>query len=182
MNKEAAKVVSREPRYYVELVGKALNILEVLRQSRNELRLTDVASAVHLDKSSTFRILYTLQKHGYVFRDTATKKYRVSLGYRKFRIGYAQFSSEEPFSQAVTQGFIEAAKKWQVELIVADNRLDAEQAVSNAAWLIQQKIDFVIEYQVHYRVAPLLAEMFKKAGVPAMAIDIPQPGCHLLWR
>lgn len=176
MKKEAAGIPSIEPRYYVELVGKALNVLEVLRRSRNDLRLTDVAGAVHLDKSSTFRILYTLQKHSYVFRDTGTKKYRISLGYRNFRIGYAQFSSEDSFSQAVTQGFIEAAKKWQVELILADNRLDAEQALSNAAWLIKQKVDFAIEYQVQYRVAPVLADMFKKAGIPTMAIDIPQPG------
>ena len=42
-------------------------------------------------------------------------------------------SSEDSFSQAVTGGFIEAAKRWHVELVVADNRLDAEQALSNAA-------------------------------------------------
>jgi ribose transport system substrate-binding protein len=164
------------PRYYVELVGKALNVLEVLRRGGSDLRLTDLAAAAHLDKSSAFRILYTLQTHGYVVRDSATKKYRASMGYRNFRIGYAQMSSEDSFSQAVTGGLLEAAKRWHVELVVADNRLDSEQALSNAAWLIKQNIDFVIEYQAHYRVAPMIAEMFKKAGIPTMAIDIPQPG------
>jgi ribose transport system substrate-binding protein len=82
----------------------------------------------------------------------------------------------EPFSQAVTEGLIEEAGKQRIELLVTDNRYDAEQAVRNAEWMIAQKVDFAIEYQIHYRVAPLLAELFAKARIPTMAIDIPQPG------
>ena len=47
--------------------------------------------------------------------------------------------------------------------------------MKNAVWLIAQKVDFIIEYQFHYRVGPVLANMFHKAGIPTLAIDIPMP-------
>jgi ribose transport system substrate-binding protein len=71
---------------------------------------------------------------------------------------------------------MQAAEKSRVEILVADNRDSPEDAVKNAAWLIAQKVDFVIEYEFHYRVAPVLANMFQKAGIPTLAIDIPMPG------
>jgi ribose transport system substrate-binding protein len=48
--------------------------------------------------------------------------------------------------------------------------------VKSAAWLIAQKVDFVIHYEFRYRLGPSLAAMFSKAGIPVLAIDIPQPG------
>ena len=140
------------------------------------MRLTDIAQAAHVDISTTFRLLRTLEGRGYVLRDKRTKRFRACLGYRTYRIGYAQFSSEYPFLQKVRQGLLEAAEKSRVELLVTDNRGTPEGAVKSAAWLIAQKVDFVIQYEFHYRVGPLLAAMFSKAGIPVLAIDIPQPG------
>jgi ribose transport system substrate-binding protein len=159
----------------VEVLGKALDILDVLRGSRTELRLTDIAEKIRVDISTTFRLLRTLEGRGYILRDRNTKKFKQCLGYRAFRIGYAQLSSDQPFSQKVTQGLVQAAEKFRVELLVADNCNSPEQAVKNAAWLIAQKVDFVIEYDFHYRVGPVLANMFHKAGIPTLAIDIPMP-------
>jgi ribose transport system substrate-binding protein len=36
-------------------------------------------------------------------------------------------------------------------------------------------VDFVIEYAFHCRVGPVLANMFQKARIPSLAIDIPLP-------
>jgi ribose transport system substrate-binding protein len=166
----------RSPRYYVDVLGKALDVLDVLRASRTDLRLTDIAEKVCLDMSSTFRLLYTLAVRGYVRRDSKTKKFRHCLGYRAYRIGYAQLSGDQPFVQKVTQGLVDAAQESGVELLVADNRNTPEQAVKNAAWLIAERVDCVIEYAFHYRVTPVLADMFRKAGIPTLAIDIPMPG------
>jgi ribose transport system substrate-binding protein len=160
---ESESSPSSTPRYYLEQLGKGLEVLDIMRRNGNDLRLTDVSEAVHFDKSSAFR-------------NPGTKEYRIFLGYRNFRIGFAQFSSNDPFSLSVTQGFIDEAKRWRVELIMADNRMNAERAVSNPEWLIKQKVNFTIECQVQYRVAPMLADMFKKADIPTMAIDIPQSG------
>ena len=163
------------PRYYIELLGKALDVIDVLGRQGGELRLTEIAEAAQIDKATIFRILYTLEKRGYVFRDQRTKKFRLTLGYHRYRVGYAQLSAEEPFVRAVTQGLIEAAEKLHVDLLVTDNRADADQAIKNAEWMIERKVDFVLEFQVHYRVAPVLGDMFAKARIPTLAIDIPQP-------
>jgi ribose transport system substrate-binding protein len=162
-------------RYHVEVLGKALDILDVLRGSRAELRLTDIAEKARLDISTTFRLLRTLEARGYILRDRNTKKFKPCLGYRAYRIGYAQLSSDQPFSQKVTRGLMQAAENSRVELLVADNRDSPEEAVKNAAWLIAQKVDFVIEYEFHYRIGPVLAHMFHQAGIPMLAIDIPMP-------
>ena len=138
-------------RYYVEVLGKALDILDVLRNSRVELRLTDIAESARIDISTTFRLLRTLEGRGYVLRDKKTKRFRLRLGDRAYRIGYAQLSSDQPFSLKVTEGLVEVARNLSVDLLIRDNHNSPEEAVKNAAWLIDQKVDFVIEYQFHYR-------------------------------
>ncbi|HEY6273405.1 MAG TPA: helix-turn-helix domain-containing protein [Terriglobales bacterium] len=166
---------NRGNRYHVEVLGKALDILDVLRSSRTDLRLTDVAEKTGVDVSTTFRLLRTLEARGYVRRDPGTRLFKHGLGFRAYRIGYAQLSGDQPFSRKVTQGLMEAAEKSRVELLVADNRDSPDEAIKSAAWLISQKVDFVIEYEFHYRVAAVLANMFSNAGIPTLAIDIPQP-------
>ncbi len=171
-----AYLQNQPTRYYVEVLGKALDVLDVLRASRAELRLTDIAEKSGLDISTAFRLLRTLEARGYVLREKKGKRFKLSLGYRTYRIGYAQLSGDQPFVQKVTQGLVSAAEESRVELLVADNRDSPEQAVKNAEWLIAQRVDFVIEYQFHSRVGPVLANMFRKAGIPTLAIDIPVPG------
>ena len=121
-------------RYHVGVLGKALDILDVLRGARTELRLTDIAEKARLDISTTFRLLRTLEARGYILRDRKTKKFKHCLGYRSYRIGYAQLSSDQSFVQKVTQGLMQAAEKSRVEMLVADNRDSPEDAVKNAAW------------------------------------------------
>jgi ribose transport system substrate-binding protein len=164
-----------QAQYHVDVLGKGLDVLDTLRGASAELRLTDIAEKTGLDMSTTFRLLRTLEAHGYVVRDKATKKFRHTLGYRKYRVGYAQLSDDQPFVQKVTQGLADAAARAQVELLVVDNKESPEQALKNAEWLIEQKVDFVIEYEFHSGVAPALADMFRKAGIPLLAIDIPMP-------
>lgn len=161
--------------YHVDVLGKGLDVLDSLRGASVELRLTDIAEKVGLDMSTTFRMLRTLEAHGYVVRDKATKRFRHTLGHRNYRVGYAQLSTDQPFVQRVTQGLVDAAAQAQVELLVVDNKGNPEQALKNAEWLIAQKVDFVIEYEFHSGVGPALADMFRKAGIPLLAIDIPMP-------
>ncbi len=166
----------KSPRYYIKVLGKALRVMDVLRQDKGGLRLSEIAGAVQLDKATALRILYTLQREGWVSRDPRTKKFKLPFGSRKFRVGYAQMCAGQPFSEAVTRGLADEAKRAFVDLLVADNHYDADKAIQNAAWMIEAKVDFAIEYQIHYRVAPVIAHMFAKAKIPTLAIDIPQPG------
>jgi ribose transport system substrate-binding protein len=161
--------------YHVDVLGKGLNILDTLRGASVDLRLTDIAERTGLDMSTAFRMLCTLETHGYVLRDKATKKFRHCLGHRNYRVGYAQLSNDQPFVQKVTQGLVDAAARAQVELLVVDNKESPEQALKNAEWLITQNVDFVIEYEFYSGVGPALADMFRRADIPLLAIDIPMP-------
>jgi ribose transport system substrate-binding protein len=178
-SKELAEIKTRSQsasaRYYVEVLGKALDVLDVLKSPRTELRLTDIAEKAHLDISTTFRLLRTLEGRGYVVRNSETKRFKHSLGYRAYRIGYAQLSGDQPFPQKVTQSLMDSAAECHVELLVTDNRDSPEEALKNAAWLISQRVDFVIEYEFHYQIGPVLANLFHEAGIPTLAIDIPMP-------
>lgn len=166
---------SKSPRYYIKVLGKALRVIDTLHHNTQGLGLADIAEAAQLDMATALRILYTLQRDGWASRDPHTKKYTLPFGHRTFRIGYAQLCAGNPFSEAVTRGLAEEARKYFIDLLIADNAFDAERAVQNAEWMIEQHVDFAIEFQIHHRVAAVLAEMFRKARIPTLAIDIPQP-------
>jgi len=57
--------------YFSKVVGKALDILEVLKRHPKPLSLNDVTQLVHGAKTSVFRILRTLEIAGYIERDAA---------------------------------------------------------------------------------------------------------------
>lgn len=68
---------ARDDKYYSKVIGRALEILAVLRTSGSPLGLADVAGRVRLAKSSAFRLLHTLEVSGYVER-TADGAYRLA--------------------------------------------------------------------------------------------------------
>ena len=63
-------------KYSVEAVAKALDILQAFGDSE-ELTLNEVSGRVRLNKSRTFRLLYTLSEYGYVDRCTGGSRYKL---------------------------------------------------------------------------------------------------------
>ena len=63
----------------------------------------------------------------------------------------------------------------QLELLMLDNRYDADTAVENAEKFVAKRVDLAIEFQVEEHVAPRVAHIFKKAEIPLVAIDVPHP-------
>jgi ribose transport system substrate-binding protein len=167
---------SSSPRYYIKVVGKAIEIINAMGGVRAGARLSDIANACHLDLATALRILHTFERHGWVAKDSRTKKFKLLVGSRQYRVGYAQLRAGLPFSDAVTRGLVEAARLALVELLPLDNEFDADKAIEHARWMIREKVDFAIECQRHAKVAPVLADMFARAHIPTLAIDIPQPG------
>jgi IclR family pca regulon transcriptional regulator len=80
-------------RYYIEALGRGLQILEVFSDGSPGLTLTEIASTVGLDKSTVFRFVYTLERLGYLERDPETKRYFPSL--KVLRLGFAALDSLE---------------------------------------------------------------------------------------
>ena len=68
-----------------------MQILEAFTEGTSSLSLTEIASSVGLDKSTTFRFAHTLEKLGYLERNPETKQYRPGL--RVLRLGFAALNS-----------------------------------------------------------------------------------------
>ena len=82
-----------DSRYYIEALGRGLQILEAFSEQSHSLSLTEITSIVGLDKSTVFRFVYTLEKLGYLDRDPETKRYRPGLNV--LRLGFAVLNNLE---------------------------------------------------------------------------------------
>lgn len=65
------------PRYEIEVIHKAVSVLRVLADSETECGASEIARRIGLGRSSTFRLLYTLQQEGMVRQDPHTRRYRL---------------------------------------------------------------------------------------------------------
>lgn len=61
--------------YHVNVLAKALDVLEALVGAGEALGLTDISEKGRMSKPSAFRILATLEKRGYVARARDSRKY-----------------------------------------------------------------------------------------------------------
>ncbi len=77
----SARKQPKEDRYFSRAVGKALEVLEILKRSAQPQALHQLTSKVALTKSSLFRILHTLEATGYVEK-TADGRYLISVDRR----------------------------------------------------------------------------------------------------
>jgi IclR family KDG regulon transcriptional repressor len=76
---------SARRRYVVTAVARALGILENVDGGAHGTGITELSRRLGLGKSTVHRLCATLEHHGYLVRDAATGRYRLSL--RVFQIG-----------------------------------------------------------------------------------------------
>lgn len=87
----------KEDVYYIELIGKTLDVLETFVQTpQRQLSLRDISQQLRLNKNSVFRILYSLAEHGYVVKDN--QKYE--LGAKLLELGNARLRHNDLLSVA----------------------------------------------------------------------------------
>ena len=94
-----------------------------------------------------------------------------------YKIGFANLTEDIVFTQLVRQGIEDAAAKaGNIELVLADNKLDGATALANADNFILQGVDGVIEFQTDEKFGNVMMDKFRQANIPVIAIDIPMPG------
>jgi DNA-binding IclR family transcriptional regulator len=76
----------RKGKYFSKVIGKALDIIAILRSSAQPLSLNELTLRLELAKSSVFRILHTLEVSGYIDRDAAGR-YTVAAELRAWAPG-----------------------------------------------------------------------------------------------
>src|SRR3954471_1585251 len=177
MSKSAPRPGARDP-YLVKSVVHSAQLLSAFRSSGEALPLREISARSGLPKSMTFRLLYTLERCG-MLEKAGENLYRSHLRpfkQRPFRLGYAAQGTDYQFSKEVSTGLQRAAAAQGLELICLDNRYSAKTAQRNAELLVREKVDLAIEFQTDEEVAPIVAEKYREAGIPMIAIDIPHPG------
>jgi ribose transport system substrate-binding protein len=160
--------------YFIPILSKALDVLEVLQKSERPMSLESIYQRTHISKTTVYRILKTFVHRGYLAQ-SQDGLYRLAARPRKVRFGFGKQSAEMPFSEAVTASLQDAATQAGVDLLVLDNRYDAATAVQVAEEFVKNRVDLVIEFQIDQEVAPIIADKIAVAGIPLIAVDIPHP-------
>lgn len=90
-------------------------------------------------------------------------------------VGFGNLGESVPFAVLVREGIESAAAECNLQVVNADNELDASIALANAQNFTSQGVDGVIEFQV---VAEASGSICEELGdVPVIAIDIAHPEC-----
>jgi ribose transport system substrate-binding protein len=168
----------KSERYLVEAVSRACDVLEAFRNDSETLRLCDIAERTGLNKSTAFRILFTLEHRGLVEGcDDRTYRLRLKpLHRRVYRFGYAAQSSEFRFSRTVSESIQRVAFEEGIDLLVLNNKYSAKTAMRNADLFAREKVDFAIEFQTDEHCAPIVSAKFHEAQIPFIALEVPHPG------
>jgi len=162
----------------VQSVQRACHILQAFRVEGEVLRLREVVARTSLHKATASRLLRTLESEGLVERlgdDHFRSRVRVAST-RRHRIGFATRGIDTAFSRTVNSSVQRAAEEAGMDLITISSHRSARTALRNAETLVREKVDLVIEFQSHERIAPTIASRFLAAGIPVIAIEIPHPG------
>jgi ribose transport system substrate-binding protein len=94
-----------------------------------------------------------------------------------FKIGFANLGEQLQYAAEVRRSIERAAQAAAgIDLVLADNKLDSQVALSVADHLIAEKVDLAIEYHIDYEVGDLIMAKFQDAGIPVIAVDIPMVG------
>ncbi len=105
------------------------------------------------------------------------RSYMVSELDSRYILGFANQSEALPFAVDVRRGLERAIKDLKnINLVIADNKLSAEEALRVADKLIERNVDLAIEYQIDHKAGSLIMDKFQQANIPVIAIDIPMVG------
>lgn len=94
-----------------------------------------------------------------------------------YTIGFANLTEDVAFTQLVREGLVETAEEMgNVELVLADNKLDGATALSNTENFVTQGVDGIIHFQTDAAFGNVIMARARQADIPVIAIDIPMPG------
>jgi len=85
-----------DPRYMVPGLSRGLKALALFTRRTPTLSLVDIARGLELSRSAAYRLIYTLDRDGFVLRDEETRKYRLTAKTLSLGFEYLQ-------SQAITE-------------------------------------------------------------------------------
>ncbi len=95
------------------------------------------------------------------------------------KLAFANFSVSFPFCASVEKNIKEVAALAgfdPADLIILDNQYNATIGLQNADIVLSKNANAFIEFQVDAKVNAILAQKFRNAKIPVIAVDIEVPG------
>jgi len=93
--------------YKVKSVDRVLHLLEIMAEEKGEMELKDLSKKTHINTTTLYRLLQTLQSRGFVAQNPYTGRYR--LGLKLLELGHAVVEQIElrrialPFLEELTE-------------------------------------------------------------------------------
>nr|NJM01640.1 IclR family transcriptional regulator [Desulfobacula sp.] len=106
MKPKGRKREPSESRYQIEALSRGLAILELFTRETPTLSLSEVVSALEMNKTTAYRFLATLEAMGYLEKESSTRCYRPSLkvlqlGFRAINLDVRQ--AARPYLESLSQ-------------------------------------------------------------------------------
>jgi IclR family pca regulon transcriptional regulator len=108
-----------DPRYMVPGLSRGLALLQLFTRQQPALTLAELAAGVGLTRSAAYRLVYTLEKDGFILRNAATRRY--ALTSKVLTLGFDYFNAQtitevaQPFLRALSD-----ATKSSAHLVILD--------------------------------------------------------------
>jgi len=172
--KNEHKATRATDRYLVPIVAKTIDLLDCFGTDGQALNLKEVIQKTGLPHTTVFRILHTLVSREYLTQ--TGHLYRINKSRRRLRFGFANLSTRIGIAVEIQRSLEKATAAAGIDLVVWDNDRDADKAIKNAEEMSAQNVDLAIEFQLFEQVAPVIADVFARAGIPVISIVNPHHG------
>ena len=164
----------RVDKYWVPIIGKTLDLLACFETASESLTLEDIVRRTGIAHTTAFRILHTLVVRDYLSQ--TGRHYRLSRLRKKLSFGFANLSRQVSLATEIQASMERAAVAAGINLLVWDNDRNPDRAIQNAEEMARQKLDLAIEFQLSEQAAPVISDIFFRAGVPLISIVNPHHG------
>jgi ribose transport system substrate-binding protein len=96
---------------------------------------------------------------------------------KTYRFDFANVTESGPLFVALHKGVAAAAAKTGMKIKFYNNNFDAQTAIRNASLMVQDKPDLIFEYNAVAGIGQSLGNQFRRAKIPCIAVNVPNPGC-----
>jgi DNA-binding IclR family transcriptional regulator len=104
-------MVRDEQRYVIRSVSRGLELLRMFPAAESGLSLTEISRRLNLNRSTVFRVLVTLQAHGYVEHDRESGKYRLGVTCLELGSAFMRQSDIRREALPILRGLRDACKE-----------------------------------------------------------------------
>jgi ribose transport system substrate-binding protein len=164
----------KSDKYWVPIVAKTIDLLDCFGSDTESLTLEEVVQRTGIAHTTAYRILHTLASRDYLRQ--AGRTYRLNRLRSRLKIGFANLSKHIALAVEIQRSLEKAASDGGIDLLTWDNDRNAEKSIKNAEAIVANNVDIAIEFQLFEQVAPVIAEILSKAGIPLISIVNPHHG------